>query len=147
MPRRWQPVARSHAAACIGAGKRTRAVERSHEKTSETAKKPRPGGRGVRVTVKIEVLKDGEPVTEIDLSDMRPLQVCTFGRSAEASVPLEHPSLSRIHAQLEVGLRGELQLVDRGSGARLWLAFQLETPCIAKHFWCCSGHSRVWARV
>lgn len=45
------------------------------------------------------------------------MQVCTFGRDAKADVKLQHASLSRIHAQISVGVKGDLQLVDLGSSA------------------------------
>lgn len=94
-------------------------VSEPDEGSAEAGKKARSVGHGLRVAVMIDVMKDEERVSEIKLPDLKPLQVCTFGRSEDASVTLQHPSLSRIHAQLEVGLRGELQLVDRGSGVHL----------------------------
>jgi hypothetical protein len=45
------------------------------------------------------------------------VQVATFGRGADADIKLQHASLSRIHAHITAGLKGELQLVDLGSSA------------------------------
>lgn len=113
------------------AAKRSRGDDADRNGGAEGVKKTRPAGEHLRVSVKIDVLKDGEFVSEINLPDMKPLQVCTLGRSPQASIPLQHPSLSRIHAQLEVGLRGELQLVDRGSGVILLLV-------------CMGGYGKMW---
>ena len=42
--------------------------------------------------------------------------MCAAGRLASCDIALEHPSISRHHAELNLDAAGSLQLTDLGSG-------------------------------
>ena len=64
----------------------------------------------------LEVQRDGRVLGEYQLGAMTPSQAVLFGRLPTCDVHLEHLSISRQHAQLQVQRDGSVTLTDMGSG-------------------------------
>lgn len=82
------------------------------------AEAKRPACSGTVVQLQVAIDKDGKTVGTLEMPALKPHQRCTFGRAAEATVRLQHQSISRIHAELAVRPDGTVYLTDLASGAR-----------------------------
>lgn len=66
--------------------------------------------------VVLEVQREGKVLGEYQFGKMAPSQTVLFGRLPTCDVHLEHLSISRQHAQLQLQRGGSVTLTDMGSG-------------------------------
>lgn len=71
---------------------------------------------GPSLSILLTVLRDDETLGTLTVDLPAPGQVCTFGRMPSCDVPLEHPSISRAHAQITLEGGSRAMLTDLGSG-------------------------------
>ncbi|KAL6767969.1 hypothetical protein ACKKBF_B37295 [Auxenochlorella protothecoides x Auxenochlorella symbiontica] len=99
-----EPAAAPARGAGSGVGGGTRA-------TFVPAGSPPKGGGDLRY----RLLRDDETLGTLTVDLPAPGQVCTFGRMPSCDVPLEHPSISRAHAQITLEGGSRAMLTDLGS--------------------------------
>ena len=78
-----------------------------------------------RVTYTIETMKNGSVVDQRDI-DKKSYYI--FGRTDACDFQLEHPSISRLHAVLQLSSTGEAFLFDTGSAHGTFLNKQKLRP-------------------
>lgn len=67
-------------------------------------------------TLEIEVWKEDKRIGNLRIGPLSRHQRCVFGRAPEVDVLLEHASISRHHAKLELDNSGHVLITDLGSG-------------------------------
>lgn len=94
-----------------------RRVRFKEEVQSEDAGDTQTSPRTLREPcIVLEVQREGAVLGEYQIGRMAPSQVVLFGRLPTCDVHLEHLSISRQHAQLQVQRDGRVVLTDMGSG-------------------------------
>eukprot|EP00210_Caulerpa_lentillifera_P000657 g634.t1 len=89
--------------------------KRSGDK-DELVKESKRQKTGVLRTLEIEVWKEDKQIGDLQIGPFGRHQRCVFGRAPGVDVLLEHASISRQHAKLEVDSSGSINLTDLGSG-------------------------------
>lgn len=80
----------------------------AHEPVVDPAPGPSP-------SILLTVLRNEETLGTLTVDLPAPGQACTFGRMPSCDVPLEHPSISRAHAQITLEGGSRAMLTDLGS--------------------------------
>ena len=76
--------------------------------------------------VEMEVWRQDACLGVLAIGPLRRHQRCVFGRAPNADVRLEHASISRQHAKIDIDETGHMLITDLGSGKRY---MPIRQPC------------------